>query len=224
MDASAPAELLTVLVRLRQALAATSFPLDAAGVEHARSERAALIQQLEDYVIPRLLQIDAPLLVVVGGSTGAGKSTLVNSLVGRRVTESGVLRPTTRSPVLVHNPADAMWFGRDRLLPDLARTDRLATDQRTLQLVAATRRCRPASRSSTRPTSTPSKRRTRLLAGQLLSAADLWLFVTSAARYADQVPWEYLRPPNDARPGRPGPRPYRFRRSVREVGSIWLGC
>jgi hypothetical protein len=32
----------------------------------------------------------------------------------------------------------------------------------------------------------------RALADQLLAAADLWLFVTSAARYADAVPWEYL--------------------------------
>ncbi len=33
----------------------------------------------------------------------------------------------------------------------------------------------------------------RELAAQLLSAADLWLFVTSAARYADAVPWDFLR-------------------------------
>ncbi len=33
----------------------------------------------------------------------------------------------------------------------------------------------------------------RTLAAQLLAAADLWLFVTSAARYADAVPWQYLR-------------------------------
>ena len=32
-----------------------------------------------------------------------------------------------------------------------------------------------------------------MLAAQLLAAADLWLFVTSAARYADQVPWDFLR-------------------------------
>jgi hypothetical protein len=30
------------------------------------------------------------------------------------------------------------------------------------------------------------------LAGQLLAAADLWLFVTTAARYADAVPWDLL--------------------------------
>jgi len=33
----------------------------------------------------------------------------------------------------------------------------------------------------------------RELAGELLGAADLWLFVTTAARYADAVPWELLR-------------------------------
>jgi hypothetical protein len=33
----------------------------------------------------------------------------------------------------------------------------------------------------------------RQLATQLLAAADLWLFVTSAARYADAVPWGFLR-------------------------------
>src|SRR4029077_20001563 len=32
----------------------------------------------------------------------------------------------------------------------------------------------------------------RVLGEQLLAAADLWLFVTSAARYADAVPWELL--------------------------------
>jgi hypothetical protein len=35
--------------------------------------------------------------------------------------------------------------------------------------------------------------RNRSLAAQLLAAADLWLFVTSAARYADQVPWDFLK-------------------------------
>ena len=32
----------------------------------------------------------------------------------------------------------------------------------------------------------------RTLAKELLSAADLWLFVTTANRYADAVPWELL--------------------------------
>ncbi len=52
--------------------------------------------------------------------------------------------------------------------------------------------CRVGSRSSTPRTSIRSWQENRLLAAQLLAAADLWLFVTSAARYADAVPWEYL--------------------------------
>ena len=101
-----------------------------------RAARQQMVDQLDDYVLPRLMQIEAPLLTVVGGSTGAGKSTLVNSLVGRLVSEPGVLRPTTRSPVLVHHPADAEWFEQDRILPGLARTDRATADPAALQLVA----------------------------------------------------------------------------------------
>ena len=86
---------------LRRRRAAARVP----GVGRASARaRQEVLGQLDDYVLPRLRQIDAPLLAVVGGSTGAGKSTLVNSVVGRRVTEPGVLRPTTRSPVLVVQP------------------------------------------------------------------------------------------------------------------------
>ena len=70
----------------------------------------------------RLGRLDAPLLVVVGGSTGAGKSTLVNSLVRTPVSQAGVLRPTTRAPVLVCHPDDATWFTEAHLLPHLGRT------------------------------------------------------------------------------------------------------
>jgi hypothetical protein len=151
-----------------------------------------MVDQLEDYVIPRVMTLDAPLLAVVGGSTGAGKSTLVNSLVGSRVTEPGVLRPTTRSPVLVHNPADAAWFGQDRLLPDLERVQRATSDPSALQLVpAATVPEGLAILDAPDVDSVEESNRT--LAAQLLAAADLWIFVTSAARYADQVPWEFLR-------------------------------
>ena len=32
----------------------------------------------------------------------------------------------------------------------------------------------------------------RRLAGQLLAAADMWIFVTTAARYSDAIPWKLL--------------------------------
>ncbi|MDX6317747.1 MAG: hypothetical protein QOD35_1147 [Nocardioidaceae bacterium] len=187
-----PAHLISLLVQLRKALDDGYLPFAAADANAARAERAAVIKQLDDYIVPRLVQIDAPLLTVVGGSTGAGKSTLVNSLVGSRVTIPGVLRPTTRSPVLVHNVADAQWFGTDRLLPELVRTDHATHDQGTLQLVPTDRL--PAGIAVLDAPDVDSvEERNRELAAELLAAADLWLFVTSAARYADQVPWDFLK-------------------------------
>lgn len=192
LTTQATAQMVTTLVRLREALETAQLPLSIPDVEVARRARVEMLDQLEDYVLPRLIQIDAPLLTVVGGSTGAGKSTLVNSLIGTRVTEPGVLRPTTRSPVLVFNPSDAAWFNNPRILPDLRRTDDASVDPGALQLVESTA-IPPGLAVLDAPDIDSVEEQNRTLAAQLLGAADLWLFVTSAARYADQIPWEYLR-------------------------------
>ncbi len=184
--------MVTALVRMRSALQDTRLPLELPGAEEQRAARSEMEDQLEDYVIPRLMTLDAPLLAVVGGSTGAGKSTLVNSLVGTRVTTPGVLRPTTRSPVLVHHPDDAHWFNQDRLLPELERVQRQTNDPAALQLVSSPAMT-PGLAILDAPDIDSVEERNRVLAAQLLAAADLWLFVTSAARYADQVPWDFLR-------------------------------
>ncbi len=185
-------ELATALLALRAAIGGARYPLVMPSAEAARKVGAAVIDQLDDYLLPRLARLDAPLLVVVGGSTGAGKSTLVNSLVRAPVSASGVLRPTTRSPVLVCNPGDMAWFRKGELLPGLTRTADISAEPDTLHLVAA-----PALGAGLAFLDAPDidsvVDRNRALAAQLLAAADLWLFVTTAARYADAVPWEMLR-------------------------------
>ncbi|WP_406073994.1 ABC transporter [Micromonospora sp. NBC_01638] len=177
---------------LREAIGATRYPLALPSAGPARHTATALTDQLDDYLLPRLARLDAPLLVVVGGSTGAGKSTLVNSLVKARVSAAGVLRPTTRSPVLVCNPSDSAWFRQGDLLPGLTRTTEPSEDPRALHLVTA-----PALPAGLAFLDAPDidsvVDANRALATQLLAAADLWLFVTTAARYADAVPWELLR-------------------------------
>ncbi|MBE1485959.1 ABC transporter [Plantactinospora soyae] len=185
-------DLRTALGELRTVIDGTAYPLTLPGADEARQGGAALVAQLDDYLLPRLSRLDAPLLVVVGGSTGAGKSTLVNSLVQARVSAVGVLRPTTRSPVLVCGPADSAWFRQGDLLPGLTRTTQPGDRPDTLQLVAA-----PALPAGLAFLDAPDidsvVDANRALATQLLAAADLWLFVTTAARYADAVPWELLR-------------------------------
>ena len=185
-------ELARALAVLRDALAGVRLPIELPGAAAAASRAREAVAQLDDYILPRLSRLEAPLLAVVGGSTGAGKSTLVNSVVGRVVSAPGVIRPTTRSPVLIHHPDDARWFGSDRILPGLARSADRVADARTLQLVPE-----PSLPHGLAILDAPDidsvVAENRALAAQLLAAADLWLFVTSAARYADAVPWDYLR-------------------------------
>jgi energy-coupling factor transporter ATP-binding protein EcfA2 len=178
---------------LRDALRAVRLDLDLPGAAEARRVRDDLVAQVDDYLLPRMQRMDAPVLIVVGGSTGSGKSTLVNSLVGAIVSPAGVLRPTTRVPVLVCNPADAHWFESDRILPDLARTTGSAggAERGTIQLVPTATLAEGMALLDS-PDIDSVLTENRLLANQLLAAADAWLFVTTAARYADAVPWEFL--------------------------------
>ena len=178
---------------LRVQLEQTDLALDLPGVEEARRERTELMDQIDDYLIPRLRRVDAPLLAVLGGSTGAGKSTITNSLVGDAVTLAGVLRPTTRAPVLVCHPDDLPWFeDADGVLAGLPRsTGATAVGEIGLRLAPSTA-LSPGLAILDAPDIDSVEVANHDLAAQLLGAADLWIFVTTAARYADAVPWEYL--------------------------------
>lgn len=174
----AATSLLDAVKDLHRDVERTGFPLDLDGTASARASRARLVDQLAEHLVPRLTELSAPAVVVVSGSTGAGKSTLVNSLVGREVSEAGVLRPTTRRPVLVHHPLDAELLSHH---PVLELVQVVADDAvpRGIALLDA-------------PDLDSVLDSNREQAHRLLEAADLWLFVTTAARYGDALPWRVL--------------------------------
>ncbi|MGN8245847.1 dynamin family protein [Cellulomonas soli] len=171
--------LLDAVRDLHRDVAATGFPLELADTPGASASRERLVDQLAEHLIPRLTELSAPAVVVVSGSTGAGKSTLVNSLVGREVSAAGVLRPTTRRPVLVHNPLDVELLSHH---PVLESVEVVADENvpRGIALLDA-------------PDLDSVLESNRLSAHRLLEAADLWLFVTTAARYGDALPWQVLQ-------------------------------
>jgi energy-coupling factor transporter ATP-binding protein EcfA2 len=190
------ANLPDALARLRDDLRSVRLDLAVPGAEEARRTRDDLVAQVDDYLLPRLGQMEAPALIVVGGSTGAGKSTLLNSLVGYVVSPAGVLRPTTRAPVLAFHPDDLEWFQGARVLPGLPRASGGEVRPGVLQL-APTGSLPQGLALLDSPDIDSILAENRALAGQLLSAADGWLFITTAARYADAVPWEFLRAARD---------------------------
>lgn len=190
----------STLIHLRQSLKDLRFiQSDWAGNASASEQlRVKIINQISDYLLPRLENLNAPLLAVVGGSTGAGKSTLVNSLLEQNLSSSSAIRPTTRIPVLICHPVEQEWFSNNRVLPGLQRIKTSASEDKP----EASGNNRLWLRSSEAvpqgmalldaPDIDSISQENRELAGQLLNAADLWIFVTTANRYADALPWDLL--------------------------------
>lgn len=138
-----------------------------------------LLRTITSYLIPRMSEPAAPLCVVFAGPTGAGKSTLVNSLARRQVSKTGPLRPTTDDPVVLTGSDWSDHFGsiggvhcrvvigQAEILSTLAFVDTPDIDSTLIEH--------------------------RNAAETLIDHADVVVFVTSALRYADRVPWEVLR-------------------------------
>ncbi|MFI0355072.1 AAA family ATPase [Actinomadura sp. 9N407] len=192
-------ELIRALDALREQLGAFEFLLDVPGVDEAREARQEIRNQLDDYVLPRIQAAGTPMLVVLGGSTGAGKSTLVNTLVGARVSATGVLRPTTSSPILVCHPDFTDWFLTGPMLPGMGRVrgpapDAIAGDQ---LVIIGSDALPPGLALLDSPDFDSVFEDHYEFATKLMAAADLWLCVTTAARYADAQVWDMLRRAKD---------------------------
>jgi energy-coupling factor transporter ATP-binding protein EcfA2 len=184
------------LLNLRKRIAAVPLVFQIAGSEEVKTERGKLLAQIDDYLLPRVRRSAAPVLVALVGSTGAGKSTLVNSVVGAHVSATGVRRPTTNSPVLACHPDDIDWFAENNFLPTLPRVrqEGLARPGRDGLLVLAASEGMPRGIALLdTPDIDSVVQAHHEFAYQFLDASDLWLFMTSASRYADGPVWEVLQ-------------------------------
>jgi energy-coupling factor transporter ATP-binding protein EcfA2 len=188
------------LLNLRKRVAAIPLVFDLPGADEVADERTKLLSQIDDYLLPRVKHSGAPLLVALVGSTGAGKSTLVNSIVGTQVSATGVRRPTTNSPVLACHPDDISWFAENMFLPTLPRVrqEGLARPGRDgLLVLAASEGMAKGVALLDTPDIDSVVRAHHDFAYQFLDASDLWLFMTSAGRYADAPVWEILQHARD---------------------------
>src|SRR5215472_10943870 len=190
----------SAILAVRKPIVAATLPLEAPGVDNARAERHKLLSQIDDYLLPRLHESGAPILVALVGSTGAGKSTLVNSIVGTHVSMTGIRRPTTNSPVLACHPDDVGWFAENVFLPTVPRVrqEGIARSGKDGLLVLAANEGMPKGVALLdTPDIDSVVQAHREFAYQFLDASDLWLFMTTASRYADATVWELLQHARD---------------------------
>lgn len=169
-------DLTSDLEELARSVDGLVFGDEPAGLIHAR-ERDRIVTTIRSYLIPRMVDPSTPLLVVFAGPTGAGKSTLLNTVSGLEIAETGPLRPTTTVPVVL--AAEVSGYdriggvecvvveGRAPILGSMTLVDTPDLDSTSLEHRAA--------------------------AETMIDNADLVVFVSSALRYADLVPWEVLR-------------------------------
>lgn len=159
------------LTRLADALT------EVAGLPDDLDQRSAEVAVALRVAGDRLAAEVDDVLVAVVGPTGSGRSSLLNAIVGREVSPTGVLRPTTAAPVVWTARARASSYRRGGLAGLEAEV--VATDDpiaARLTLVDA-----PDPDSLVRSHAATLR--------SLVGAVDLVIPVTTPARYADAVPW-----------------------------------
>ena len=100
VELSPAAQLRAALHALGEGVGSVAFALPGPSRDARAQQQRHLLWSINEYLLPRLGDLEAPAVAVVLGSPGSGKSTLVNSLAQDAVSTPGPVRPTTRRPVV----------------------------------------------------------------------------------------------------------------------------
>jgi energy-coupling factor transporter ATP-binding protein EcfA2 len=179
------ADLRAALHALEELVGGVHFELPGDAGEQRNGLKDEIIWGINEYLEPRLGDLESPLIAVLIGSTGSGKSTILNSLAGKRISKPGAIRPTTTQPVV--------WAHRNHA--DRYREDFLSgygSAERPIEVVAEDEAILEGLTAIDAPDFDSVVEHHRQIADDLLAIGDIIIFVTSAQRYADAVPWEFL--------------------------------
>ena len=95
-----PSELWGMLETLADDLESTRIRVPNSDDHDGDASRQSLLADIRRYFAARLNAPGAPIVVAITGPSGVGVSSIVNALAGEVVSPSGVLRPTTKEPIL----------------------------------------------------------------------------------------------------------------------------
>lgn len=140
--------------------------------------RDGLVRTIRNNLLYHVESSGRPLRVVFAGPTGSGKSTLLNSLVGKSICPSGSIRPTTTVPLLYTAPTFTELFTDQTVDLEVVSGEGPILDE--LCLIDT-------------PDIDSTNRANHRVAARIVESADIVVYVASALRYADLVPWQLLR-------------------------------
>ena len=187
VDDQARAATSRAFIDIADALDAVRFVIPGDEWHAAELERRRLVGVVRNHLLPRLADPDAPVVAVIAGPSGTGKSTLVNSLAQDEISPPGPLRPTTRRPAVWGHPdqdvlTEASFLRRFQAVTG-GQADLVVSDDDLVEHMVVV---------DTPPIDIGDEQG-RQIARITAAMADLAIFVTSQRRYADADSWDYLQ-------------------------------
>ncbi|NUN50030.1 MAG: 50S ribosome-binding GTPase, partial [Candidatus Brocadiae bacterium] len=155
-------------------------------------------RRLEDHIRFRFGRgRGAPAIVVLFGGTGVGKSTLLNTLAGKPVTETSSRRPCTTQPLLYHHQSATEALRAPDFLAGYAKGPPEPGQPKPGSMTVETMAHEDATLASVVLVDAPDydsvEGANRRTAEDLYRIADLVVFVVNPSKYADEETWKAIR-------------------------------